>query len=735
MANNIGFGKIYDSTWWGNGVTDNSISWGIIYKDLAGSDSFVFSVKTDNAGSTLTNQFQLPLISASTVNAVVDWGDGSSDTITSYNQAETLHTYASSGEYTITMSGVINGWQFNNTGDRNKILDLQNFGTFELDSTTAELQFWGCNNLVISSSDDGNYENATNFFRTWQNCISLLSFPLIDTSSGINFGNAWASCSSLTSFPLIDVSSGTNFSYTWSGCNSLTSFPLIDTSSGTNFTRTWASCSSLTSFPLIDVSIGTIFYAAWESCSGLTSFPLLDVSSGTNFGYTWIGCSSLTSFPLLDVSNGTFFGNTWQNCTSLTSFPANMFDTCSATNFTNAFLNTNLSQTSIDNILVSIDAAGQSNGTFNQSGGQGHSYNSNAAVSSLIAKGWTLTLTTPVASPEFAFTVKTDNTGTSTDTQFTIPTSTSGITTPFLYDIETSDGQTITGLTGDHTITFPSAGEYDVKISGSFPFMYFNNGGDKDKLLDIKNFGVYALGSTSQSNSFYGCSNLVINATDVGNFGGVTDFFNAWRSCSSLTSFPLLDTSSGTTFYAAWFGCSILTSFPLIDTSNGTAFQYAWSGCNSLTSFPLIDTSSGTNFDRSWYNCNSLTSFPLIDTSSGTNFDRSWYNCNSLTSFPLIDTSSGTNFDYTWNYCSSLANFPANAFDTNIATNYSNAFLTTNLTTQSIDDILVSLDTSGVSNGTFTQSGGQAPSATGEAAIDSLVGKGWTITVTGGYTP
>ena len=59
----------------------------------------------------------------------------------------------------------------------------------------------------------------------------------------------------------------------------------------------------------------------------------------------------------------------------------------------------------------------------------------------------------------------------------------------------------------------------------------------------------------------------------------------------------------------------------------------------------------------------------------------------------------------------------------------------TNLTTQSIDDILVSLDTSGVSNGTFKQSGGQAPSATGEAAIDSLVGKGWTITVTGGYTP
>ena len=258
----------------------------------------------------------------------------------------------------------------------------------------------------------------------------------------------------------------------------------------------------------------------------------------------------------------------------------------------------------------------------------------------------------------FIITVKTDNAGTSSSNQFTIPTSTYNITQAFNYDIE-YDGQTLTGQTGNVTLTFPSgAGTYDVKISGSFPYMYFNNGGDKLKLLDIKNFGIYALGSTSQIRPFRGCSNMVITATDVGNFGSVKSFNNAWLTCSSLTSFPLIDTSSATDFRGAWQNCSSLTSFPLIDTSIGTDFFGTWSGCSSLTSFP------------------------------------------------------------------------ANAFDTNIATNYSNAFLSTNLTTQSIDDILVSLNTSGVSNGTFTQSGGQAPSATGEVAIDSLVGKGWTITVT-----
>ena len=378
----------------------------------------------------------------------------------------------------------------------------------------------------------------------------------------------------------------------------------------------------------------------------------------------------------------------------------------------------------------------------------------------------------------FIITVKTDNAGTSASNQFTIPTSTTGITQAFNYDIETSDGQTITGNTGDTTITFPSAGTYDIYISGSFPYMYFFNGGDKLKLLDIKNFGIYALGSTSQNSAFFGCSNMVISATDIGYFGDVTDFVytwtlcssltsfplidtssatsfslawqnctgltsfplidtssatsfsNAWINCSSLTSFPLLDTSNGLLFNQSWFGCTSLTSFPqldtssgtnfggawrnctgltsfpLIDTSSGTIFLDTWKNCSSLTSFPLIDISSGTNFSNAWESCTSLTSFPQLDTSSGTNFGGTWESCTSLTSFPLIDTSSGTNFFSAWNGCNSLTTFPTNAFDTNIATNYIDAFTDTDLSTQSIDDILVSLDTSGGSNGTFAQSGG-----------------------------
>jgi len=257
--------------------------------------------------------------------------------------------------------------------------------------------------------------------------------------------------------------------------------------------------------------------------------------------------------------------------------------------------------------------------------------------------------------PFFIISVKSDNTGTSNDNQFTIPTDAG----TYLYNVTSDDGYSATGLTGAHTITFPTgAGTHIVTISGSFPEIGFNNSGDKLKILSVNNFGNYGIGSTSQTSAFAGAANLVINATDVGNFGNVDSLYQAFNSCSSLTSFPLIDTSSATNFIQTWQGCTSLTSFPAIDTSAATIFVQTWIGCSALTTFP------------------------------------------------------------------------GNVFDNCTATNFGAAFNGTNLTTQSIDNILVSLDTAGQSNGSFGQSGGQAPSSTGLSAITSLQGKGWTITYT-----
>tara|TARA_R110002153_G_scaffold48750_2_gene137610 strand:+ start:1266 stop:2813 length:1548 start_codon:yes stop_codon:yes gene_type:complete len=369
--------------------------------------------------------------------------------------------------------------------------------------------------------------------------------------------------------------------------------------------------------------------------------------------------------------------------------------------------------------------------------------------------------------------LRTDNLGTSNDNQFTIATNPS---LTYNYIVKTSDGQVFSGLTGDSTITFNTTGVQEISITGVFPSFYYNNVSDKAKITELKEFGFYS-NSTTQLNAFYGCSNMVITATDLGDFSTVIDFTSAWRACTSLTSFPLIDTSSATNFFLTWNGCSSLTSFPLIDTSSVTNFTNTWANCSSLTSFPLIDTSVCSNLIFTWNSCSSLTSFPLIDTSSATNFlscwtsctsltsfplistinvtnfsstwaactsltsfplinainvtnfSSTWFNCNSLTSFPLIDAGSGTNFSNTWRLCNSLANFPANFFNSCLATNFSGAFESTNLSQTSIDNILVSIESNGTSNGTFNQSGGSnTPSATGVSAKNSLISRGWTVT-------
>ena len=232
-------------------------------------------------------------------------------------------------------------------------------------------------------------------------------------------------------------------------------------------------------------------------------------------------------------------------------------------------------------------------------------------------------------------------------------------------------------------------------------------------------------------------------------FGSVTSFSSTWRDCSSLTSFPLINTSSGTSFSNAWYNCSSLTSFPAIDTSSGTSFLAAWRRCSSLTDFPELNSSDVTNFGQAWQDCSSLTSFPAINTSSGLLFDGAWASCPSLTSFPLINTSQGKNFAYAWYNCSSLTSFPSGFFDSWSPASVTNGVFNsawdgcTSLTAQSVENILTSLDTSGVYGTNTGVSGGvqmadntididydgTTLSSATSTAITSLKSKNWAISI------
>lgn len=135
------------------------------------------------------------------------------------------------------------------------------------------------------------------------------------------------------------------------------------------------------------------FVSAFRGMAALQRFPSINTSSATSFAGLCDGDTSLTSFPTLNTSSLTNCSTAWNGCTNLANFPANMFDATPCTNFTSAFVGCALTQTSVDNILVSIELAGTSNGTLNITGGTSSTPSAIglAAKTLLQARGWTVT--------------------------------------------------------------------------------------------------------------------------------------------------------------------------------------------------------------------------------------------------------------------------------------------------------------------------------------------------------
>lgn len=118
-------------------------------------------------------------------NYEVDWGDGT--TTTTGNS----HTYTTSGTYQIKMYGVIDDWAFANSGDRLKILSVDNFGaSFILTSGS----FYGCSNMTITATDIDKVVCDQNCGNAFLSCSSLnTDLSDLDVSTVISatsmFGN------------------------------------------------------------------------------------------------------------------------------------------------------------------------------------------------------------------------------------------------------------------------------------------------------------------------------------------------------------------------------------------------------------------------------------------------------------------------------------------------------------------------------------------------------------------
>jgi surface protein len=158
--------------------------------------STIWDTRLTSPTSSNSTQIMLPLILGNTYNFFIDWGDNTNNTITSPSQ--NVHDYKSPGIYRINMTGIVNGWQFNNNGDILKLKQISCWGQLMLGSTGAF--FFGCANLVITAVDP--FIVPPTLSLAFAGCTSLVTIPNLshwNTSLIINMSAAFQGATNFNS--------------------------------------------------------------------------------------------------------------------------------------------------------------------------------------------------------------------------------------------------------------------------------------------------------------------------------------------------------------------------------------------------------------------------------------------------------------------------------------------------------------------------------------------------------
>jgi len=530
-------------------------------------DAFVFEIDTTKPGTSTNTDFQLPIYNAGNYNFDIQWGDGSSETVTSDNIL--VHTYPAPGVYQISITGTLEGFATFGAGDPQKILNISQWGIVKFGNFGN--WFRDCLNLTITATDIPDLTGINQFQSIFSGCENLDNIPNIeqwDVSSVLVFQGAFTSCllfnQDLSNW---DVSSGINFGSMFQACEefnqpldnwnmSNAQFIFAMFRDAVNFNQ------DLNSWNTANViNMSGIFDGAANFNGNISSW---NTANNTSFSNMFRFCNNFNQdLSNWNVSSGTTFVETFRSCFAFNA-DISGWNTASATNFTSMFRNatafdqniggwdvtqlsvaTNmfqgvtLSLTNYNNLLIGWNNQIVKQGVIFSGGNSKYSAGAPAdARSDLINVDlWTIT----DAGQETAFISEweTNFAGISNNDEIALPLDASG-TYNFNVFYNGNNIKTVTTHT-DNIITFPDgAGTKQIEIFGTLSGWGFKNGGDKAKLLKITNFGILDIADVT--GAFYGCNNLTFDTYDPLDLSNVTTLKDFIRNAFSVSDIPFIET-------------------------------------------------------------------------------------------------------------------------------------------------------------------------------------------------
>ncbi len=187
-----------------------------ITASFAQTTDFVTKWKTNNPGSSTSSQITIPCAGTG-YNYSVDWGDATSS---SGLTGTAIHTYSVAGTYTVRISGAFPRIYFNNTGDCQKILSVEQWGT-AMSWKSFTSAFNGCTNLQVNATDAPDLSSVSDLSFAFANCSSLnADLNNWNTSNVISLNSTFYKCISFNkSLNNWDTKNVTDLGATFKSCS------------------------------------------------------------------------------------------------------------------------------------------------------------------------------------------------------------------------------------------------------------------------------------------------------------------------------------------------------------------------------------------------------------------------------------------------------------------------------------------------------------------------------------